>query len=188
MALVVAGRSRDSVSFFADGKWTTPVPSEQAGGVLTCRGLEATTTRLRTSQKHNRFWPTVSQSRCNVSSCTMGTVQLEDLIPGLVDLGAPDARMTLAADVDGKLALVWQGGEVGGLRMRFAPIERMKDVPDRVIYDDVVEGGKRAISNLLEVKLLPGQGYALLLLSTTKGVFVLRIDASGAATPATIAM
>ncbi len=186
LAVVLAGRGHDSVSFFTDGKWTTPVPSEQSGGTVTCRGIEATTTRVVFTQKANKSWPTVTQSRCNVSACSGTTVRLEDLIPGLVDLAPAETRQVQAADVDGNLALIWHGGDHGGLRMRFAPAERMRDVPDRVIYDDVFEGGKRAISNLLEARMLPGQGFALLLLSTTAGVHVLRIDAKGSVAGAAV--
>ncbi len=186
LAVVVAGRSRDSISFLADDKWTTPVPSEQSGGQLTCRGLEATTTRVTFARKVDRFWPTVTQSRCNVSACTPGTAQLEDMIPGLVDLAPTETRQVQAVDIDGNLALIWHGGEVGGVRMRFGPVERMKDLHDTVIYDDVTEGGKRVLSNLLDLRVIPGEGFALLLLSTTKGVHVLRIDGKGAVTPATI--
>lgn len=186
MAVVVSGRSRDSVSLFADGKWTTPVPSEQAGGTLTCQGLEVATTSVAFSEKMNKYWPIVSQSRCNVSSCTSATVALEDLIPGLVDIAPTDRRQVQAVSVAESLALIWHGGDAGGVRMRFAPIERIRDVADKVLYDDVTEGGKRVLSNLLEMRVIPGEGFSLLLLSTTKGVYVLRVDAAGNVAPAAI--
>jgi hypothetical protein len=89
-----------------------------------------------------------------------------------------------ASDLDGKLLLLWQAGFVGGLRMRLAPQDRFEDGSDTVIYDDLVQDGAvQGTSTLLGWELFARGSFAVVVVSTTAGVHVIRIDASGKPTP-----
>lgn len=181
----IAGTTADSFSFLVGDKWTAPVPGKQAGGVLTCRNAEATTTKISHFQKKDRNLASVSQNRCSVSSCAVATVTLADLLEGVEELAAPDTKTVKAVDIDGKLALVWQAGEHGGLRLRVGPPEGMKAAKDQVVYDDLVQrDGTRGISTLLAFEIVPGDRFALLFLRTmNEGVHVLRIEPDGTFRP-----
>jgi hypothetical protein len=101
----------------------------------------------------------------------------------------PDVKETMpthlaAADVGGKLLLVWRAGTVGGLRMRLAPQEHIEEPADAVVYDDLTANGETSpTSTLLGWELLARGDYALVVIATTSGVHVLRIDAAGKVTP-----
>ena len=81
-----------------------------------------------------------------------------------------------AADLGGKLLVVWNGGYAGGLRMRLAAPERFKEAEDVLLTDG---RGARGLSTITEVRILPAAKYAIVLLGTTSGVRALRVDASG---------
>jgi len=81
--------------------------------------------------------------------------------------------------VDGRLALVWSAGATGGLRMRVAPLERMKATPDVVIFDGRDESGASRVGLVTELRLLPAASYAVLFVNTTVGVRAFRVDSDG---------
>mgnify|MGYP007080334392 CR=1 FL=1 len=77
--------------------------------------------------------------------------------------------------------IAWNAGYVGGLRMRLAAPDRIKDAED-VVITDARDDAKR-LSSLVEMRALSAGDHALLFVSTTAGVQALRVDASGDVTP-----
>jgi hypothetical protein len=93
----------------------------------------------------------------------------------------------VAADVDGKLLLVWAAGDRGGVRMRLAPADQIAKSPDVILYDDLVKDGKvGSLSTLFDIKAFSRPGYALLVMSTQAGVHAVRVTADGAFKPLAI--
>jgi hypothetical protein len=63
-------------------------------------------------------------------------------------------------------------------------VEAIASTPDAVVYDDLVDGGKVVSrSTINDLRLLPAERFALLLVSTPAGVRALRITADGNAAP-----
>jgi hypothetical protein len=88
----------------------------------------------------------------------------------------------LAADVNGKLLLLWNAGPVGGVRLRLAPAAQMRDAEDIVITDGRDEKSTAHLSSIAEMKILTANTYGVVLLNTTSGVRVLRIEPTGQVT------
>jgi len=89
-----------------------------------------------------------------------------------------------AGDLDGKLLVVWGAGEVGGLRMRLAPADKISKAPDIIVFDDLMkQGAVQKTSTLSDARLFTRERFAVLLLSTSSGTFALRIDPEGKTTP-----
>jgi hypothetical protein len=184
LTLLVRGEDRDTVTIDTGERWSTPITYDAIVGraeTLTCHGTSATFTALRAIKESGWVEGSVTQARCSPGACAAQTTELAKVFP--------DAKETMpvriaAADLEGKLLLVWQAGTVGGLRMRLAPQERIEEPADVVIYDDVMEGGAVVpTSNLLQWALFARGTYAVALLSTTAGVYALRIDGAGKVTP-----
>jgi hypothetical protein len=188
MGLYVHGGNGDTVTIDTGERWSTPATFEAVSGraeTLTCRGSEVTFTALRALREAGWVEGSVAQVRCTPGACTTRTTELAKVFP--------DAKETMpvrlaAAGVDGKLLLVWQAGTVGGLRMRLAPQDHIDEPTDVVLYDDWTQGGAIGqTSSLLGWGLYARGTFALLVLSTTSGVHVLRIDGSAKATPMRVA-
>ena len=63
---------------------------------------------------------------------------------------------------------------------------RSLKVKDQVLFDDLVQDGKHVdVSTLLATRLLSGSKYALLFLSTIKGLYVFHVDSEGKVSPVT---
>jgi hypothetical protein len=188
LALYVHGLESDTITIDTGERWSTPATVEAVSGRaenFTCRGSEATLTALRALREAGWVEGRVTQVQCSPGTCTSRTTELAKVFP--------DAKETMpvrlaAADVDGKLLLVWQAGAVGGLRMRLAPQERIEEPADVVIYDDLTQdGAAAATSTLLDWEFFARGSYALVVVATTSGVHVLRIDGSGKVTPLRVA-
>ncbi|HVY44817.1 MAG TPA: hypothetical protein VHB21_03020 [Minicystis sp.] len=175
-AVRVKGYANEFVAFDIGGTWREPIGSRAQGGSLTCRKAEATITRI------DSFG--VTQNRCTTAGCKRAYVELEKIMPTKGEL-APRSGYLQAIDVDGELLVVWAAGESGGLRYRFAPIERIAQAPDVVVYDDLVEGGKvGTLSTLFGIGLLAREGYAVIVLATKNGIVALRVTPDGKVAPA----
>jgi hypothetical protein len=85
-----------------------------------------------------------------------------------------------AAELDGKLLLVWDAGTLGGLRMRIGATDALKDVHDAVIFDP--EGAK-AEDRITSLRLVPAQASSLLFVRTLSGVHLFGVDRSGKMAP-----
>ncbi|MFO0757109.1 MAG: hypothetical protein U0359_11505 [Byssovorax sp.] len=180
LVLRVRGARADSFSFYTGGRWGAPVKGSSKGGALTCRGIEAVSTAVDHAIEGDKNYATVNQSRCNASGCTPVSVGLRQLFGGTPEIAPADAAGFAAADVGGKLLLVWNAGFTGGLRMRIAPPDRIREAEDVVITDGRDPKPDSKLSTIAEVKILPANSYAVVLLNTTAGVTALRVDANGA--------
>jgi hypothetical protein len=187
MIVRVKGWNRQHLSFLAGGKWTAPLVVDGQNGLFNCNEAEAVFTYVYRTFDGNLFAPRIDQQRCSSAGCQQGSVSFVDLVSGIRELYPQKANNVYASDVKNNLLIVWQAGEVGGVRMRFAPVDRISTVPDTIIYDDFVQnGGVKRLSTVLEMRLLAGQGYALVVLSTTNGVHFLRVDESGKVEPSKV--
>jgi hypothetical protein len=181
LVLRVRGAEADAVAFFSGGRWSAPQTLTARAGVLTCRAHEAVVTTVLPSADGKPS--TIEQSRCDLSGCTATRLDLKDLLIGTPALVPEDAAHLSAADVDGRLALVWSAGATGGLRLRVAPLERIKATPDAVIFDGRDESGASRVGLVTELRLLPASSYAVLFVNTTVGARAFRIDSDGKLTP-----
>lgn len=184
----VTGGPTDSFAFFTGGRWSAVVKGGARGGALTCRGIDAITTSVTTELEGDRNWATVAQSKCNAGGCSEVKVPLRQMIFGLAEIAPADAKGIVAADVGGKLLVVWSAGLVGGLRMRLAPAASIKEASDVVLYDGREEGGTAGLTSFVDMKLLPLGDEALLLLSTTSGVRALRVGVDGSVGPLAVTL
>ncbi len=173
----------DLVAVTAGGRWSIPMKGGPAGGTLTCRGLEGVLTHVEHQLKDDHNWATISYTTCNLGECKSTKVALRDLLGSTPQRAPVDTKSIVVADVGGKLALVWNAGWLGGVRVRLAAPDRLKETPDTVIYDGQEAGAMAGLSSFAEMKLLPFEDEALLLLSTTSGVRALRIDKDGKVSP-----
>lgn len=183
IAVRVRGAKSDAIAFLAGGRWSAPVKMGHKGGTLTCRGLEAVATKVTTAMEGDKNLATIAQARCNTGGCTPASTSMKEVLGGTEAIAPSDANGVTAADVNGKLLVAWNGGYTGGVRLRVAPIERMRDGEDVVVCDARDEGSSQRLTTALEVRAIPASGFALLLVSTTSGVRALRVDQAGKLTP-----
>jgi hypothetical protein len=183
-ATIARGRAGqvDVLAVLAGGRWSIPMKGGPAGGALTCRALDGVTTHIEHKLEDEKNWATVTYTKCNPGGCTATKLPLREILGATPELVPADTKAIAVADVGGKLALVWSAGAAGGIRLRFAAPDRMKETSDVVIYDGHEEGAIAGLSSFVDMKLLPLEEDALLLLSTTSGVRALRIDKAGAVT------
>ncbi len=167
----VKGYSNEFIAFDIGASWREPIGSQAQGGFITCHKAEATITRIDS-------WG-LTQNRCTTSGCKQARVELEKLMPTHGEL-APRPGYLHAIDLDGQVLLVWAAGEKGGVRYRLAPIERLAQAPDVVLYDDLVEGYKVGnLSTLFGIGLVAREGYAVVVLATKGGIVALRVTPDG---------
>ncbi|MFT3772349.1 MAG: hypothetical protein QM820_43700 [Minicystis sp.] len=181
LAVRVRGQRSDAVAFYAGGRWSVPVKAPTHGGSFTCHGLEAVATTVDHTPNSDKDFPVITQAKCNTSGCTTTKVEMRQMLAGMGEIAPTDATSSVAADVGGKLMLVWNAGLAGGLRMRFAPADKFKETEDVVITDGRDE--KTTVSSIAQIRVLSTNNYAVLLLSTTSGVKALKVDSSGKVTP-----
>ena len=179
MSVRVRGARVDTMALFAGGRWGSPVKLSTRGGALTCRGIEAVTTSIEHAIEADKDYATVSQSRCNSSGCTPYSVPLKQMLAGVGEIVPADASGIVAADVGGKLAILWNGGPLGGLRLRFGAPDRIKDAVDTIVADGREGAGEAKLSTFVGLKVLPGNGFAIVLVNTTAGVKAFRLDGEG---------
>ena len=178
----VKGTNEQYTAFYLEDGWKPPVASRGTDGELTCSETEAVITHLVPQMPE----PWVYQTRCTAATCQRSELSFKQMLRDVPHLKPQDKQHLTAAELDGKLLVLWGAGERGGLRMRLAPADQILKVQDQVVFDDVVRGGAQiGTSTLLATRLLSGSNYALLFLSTGKGVFVLHVDSDGKLSPVT---
>ncbi len=172
------------LSFRLGNRWTKPVKVGPAGGALSCHKKQAVITQIG-SQGGTPLTSTITQHVCSPTACQTKTTVMSDVLTGAAGL-APSVDIS-AVGLDGKVLLVWQAGQRGGLRMRLAALSNLSKTPDVVLFDGHMAGGAVvATSTVLTQRVLPAEGYALVLINTSSGVFALRVTADGKHAPATI--
>jgi hypothetical protein len=183
-ALVVRARGERSefLSFFVAGRWTKPVQAPGVGGTLSCRKAEAAITRVELAKGDNSLETAIVHHRCTPAACQADNIKMDQFLKGEVGL-APKA-LVLAADVDGKLVVVWGAGDYGGIRMRVAPPDKISKAPDVILFDDLIKDGQvQKASTLFDAKLYSRERFGVLVLSTSGGTFLIRIDSEGKYAP-----
>jgi hypothetical protein len=166
------GESWARFAFFADGVWS-PAPSGRLAdntATLTCRGREGTLTWVDRES--------LSQVRCDASRCS-------DASSGPLRNAWTHMQRLAAADLDGRALLVgiadgsgpFSASLVHSVRMRLAPADKIATSPDVVLWGDAPHEGALPTA----VRLVVGQGAALVLVTTTDGANrAIRVDPSGA--------
>lgn len=183
IAVRVRGQKGDAVAFYAGGRWSAPMKSTTRGGAFTCHGLESVSTVVEHVADRDKDYPTIFQSKCNTSGCTAVKTEVRQLLAGL-DIAPSDAGSSVAADVGGKLLFLWNAGSAGGLRMRLAPADRLKETEDVIITDGREEKGGANVSSIASMRVVTTNNFAIVFLGTTSGVKALRVEpATGKLTP-----
>jgi hypothetical protein len=184
LALFVRAYGMRTSTLDTGDRWSTPATFSFGGGrveSMTCGANVATLTAIDAVGERGWVEGRVTQARCAPGTCATRTTELSKVFPDVKE--TMPVRLA-ASDLDGKLLLVWQAGAVGGLRMRLAPQERIEEPGDAVLYDDLVQDAAVGdASTLLGWTMFSRRGYSVVVLATSAGVHLLRIDASGAATP-----
>lgn len=182
----VKGYDNDFMSFLIGGKWTPPISPDITGGILSCHGTEAVITRLEAAGEGSAWKTSVTQCHCNSAGCQGGKVAMEKFLKGHYEFGPHEGHVD-AVDLDGKLLIVWQAGDRGGVRMRLAKPEQMDRAEDQILFDDMVKDGQVGkLSTLFDLRLFSRDGFAILLMNTVAGIHALRIDAGGKVAPVTV--
>ncbi len=172
----------DFVTFLVNGRWTAPLHTQAAGGALTCHAGEAVITRVETGSGETALDAKVSHQRCTPTECRVQAKPVRELLGGEVGL-APSTPIQ-AVGLDGKMLMVWQSGQRGGVRLRIGDIDSLASTPDTIVYDEFIQNGKVVEgSSLSDMKLLPAEHFAVLLLATPSGLRALRIAGDGKPTP-----
>jgi hypothetical protein len=167
---VVVGQSAGFVTFFEKDAWSTPVKIDSIGGAFSCHAGEAVFTN-----------PFGGQQRCTPAGCKY------------VDGQAPEwepfrSRDVYWADLGGKVLAVASTDRRGGLRYRWADGKNLAlKGTDKTLFDDLVKDGQvQGDSTLLGLKLGGRGSFAVLLMTTPKGVHALRFGPDGVPKPASI--
>jgi hypothetical protein len=174
----VRGDSHDFLTFFVGDRWTKPVKTSKIGGELSCRRVEAWLTRFESPPGAGMLESSIVAERCTPAACKTSELRLEEMLRGTLALAPVTPPMI--AQIDGKILVVWMAGERGGLRMRLAPLEELGKATDKVLFDDLVQGGQiQKTSTLADVRLFARESFAVLLIRTSEALHALRIDSEG---------
>ncbi|MFO0762856.1 MAG: hypothetical protein U0359_40840, partial [Byssovorax sp.] len=186
MVVRVKGYDNEFVSFLMGGKWSNPVLVPATGGTLSCRKADAAITGVYPSSADSSWKTTVEQRRCTSAGCNYEVVKMEQLLSGMLEFSPKEGRV-VAADLDGKMLIVWAAGDRGGVRMRIGSAEQIATSPDIILFDDMVKDGKvQNLSTLFDMRIYSREGYAILVLSTVGGVSAVKIEPDGKFAPLTI--
>lgn len=145
-----------------DGNWTVPVKVYASFDRMSCRKGDATFTQVPSSKGDQ-----VLVITCNNGLCSDTTAKL----PGL------GARVAVATDTG--IVTVARVFERGGVFMRTGAAATLEKSPSIPLFDDSEKGE----SWLRGMDLYPLGKAAALVLSTTQGTYLLRIDEGGKVTP-----
>lgn len=156
-ALVVAVKDKFTwhVAIHRKGSWTVPAKIESFDN-LTCRKTEATFTRV--TGKNGEL---VHQWKCANGICDNAVAQL------------PGYGKRRAISTDAGVVTVARAFDRGGVHLRVAPIDKLTTTKSVPLFDDL-ENGKE--SWLRGYELFPLGAGAAMVVTTTEGVFVVRID------------
>lgn len=172
------GLSVDRLAFYDGKKWHPPVPSPGLAGTLTCHAGEAVITQLRGEE--------VWQNRCKPTGCDRLAFSLAGAVRERPSLKPSADEGLSAAEAGGSLAVAWRApGD--GLRLVVGKADTLKNDAGRLVLDEKVADGKLSMTpTVLHHRLLGGRGYALLIVSTIKGNYVLEVLPDGSTSPVVI--
>lgn len=181
---VIRARSgrEEYVSFLRLGAWSPPLKMATSGGALQCVPGAALSTHVEGGTGEASLDAKLMVQRCTPTKCESHSLALRDFYAG--ELGLAASTPLGVTQVDGKLAVVWQAGQRGGLRLRVGSLDGLAATPDTIVFDDLVRDGRVVDgSSILDMKLLRAERFALLLLATPVGLRALRVTADGKAIP-----
>jgi hypothetical protein len=186
MVVRVKGYDNDFMSFRIGGKWSAPMSPEITGGVLSCHGTEAVVTRLEPAPPDQSTKTSITQCHCTSAGCRRNVVVMGKLMENRYELAPREGKVD-AADLDGKLLVVWIAGERGGVRMRLAPPEQMTQAKDVVVYDDLIKDGRvQNLPTIFDLRVFSRDGFAIVLLNASSGVHALRVTSDGTVSPMSV--
>ncbi len=177
--MVGARRSFAQMAFHASGVWKL-APREalvDSSARMTCRKSEGTLTWLEDDE--------ITQTRCTAEGCATSS-------SGPLRHAWSHLKPLEVADLDGDVLLVGVADGSGpfspalihSVRMRLAPIDRIADAADVVIWGDSQHEGVDPV----DARLFVGQEAAIVIVSTSDDANrAIRIDASGRFDPVHIA-
>jgi hypothetical protein len=156
-ALVVAVKDKFTwhVAIHRNGSWTIPAKIDSFD-TLTCRKAEATMTKIT-----GRKGELVRQWTCANGICDIAVAEL------------PGQSVRRAIATDAGIVTVSRLYDRGGLHVRVAPIDKLATAKSTALFDDFEQGSE---SWLRGFELLPFGRAAALVVTTTRGVYVLKID------------
>ncbi len=184
-SLVVRAKAGDmwDLFFHLDGRWYAPVHTGATSGELTCNGADAFLTSVVDFEG-----PMVSSWHCTVTSCEPWRLQLREAMKAQLPIAPSSTKWVRALEMGGKLGVVWRAGDLGALRLRIARPADFAKAEDVLLFDDLrTSAGVQATSAVTDFTLIPGKGYALLLLETSEGLYAMHLSPNGGVTPATLA-
>ncbi len=166
-----------------DGKaWTAPVPVDVGAAVFSCGAKGASLTRTLPSRDDSRLGAKLVHHACTEKSCAPSSADFGKLLVGEPGL-APEGLVE-AVGLGDQVMLLWRAGQRGGLRLRLAAMSKLPEADDRVLLDDLRDGGNiLAQSGISDLRVLPGDRFAALLISTARGLSVATVDADGKMRP-----
>jgi hypothetical protein len=175
----------DTFLYFKRDQWTAAVTANGQHGVLTCGDNTATITKTWGDRVGaQRFRGGVVVTDCTVSECKDHLVDIDKVVGQNDDLAPREKKDLRAADLGGKLLVVWSAGDRGGVRMRLGAPDQLAAAPETVVFDDHVRNGEvRDESTLVGFELLPFGKSAVLLLGTVEGVFAFLVGTDGKLSP-----
>lgn len=143
-------------------------------------GIARVVTRKRARSSSDTIGFIVQHSRCTESGCSTEEVDLDRLFESVPDALRPAGEKgteVVAAGVAGKLLIVWRSRS-RGVRGRLAVPGELGKAEDLLLYDDGLDGGRRAQqSTVFRMAVHARHEAAVLLLerSADRGVAALRI-------------
>jgi hypothetical protein len=164
------GIEQGYLTFFSGAKWSTPAPVDYFPRAMSCDKGEAIFTNMDGTQQ-----------RCTPAACqeTLGSGATFDPFK---------PREGAVADLNGKVLVISLTEEGGALRYRWDAGKALdRKGQDRVLFDDLVRDGAVQQDSTVLGMLLLGRGrFAVVLMTTPKGVYALRFGPDGKPAPATI--
>jgi hypothetical protein len=171
-------RGQSQAISYLDGKWSPPLDVAIRGGAM-CDAGGFGAAGLAHGSEAEPWNGAVSHTRCTTKGCESKRSQMQDLLTGGLEL-APRARLADAVPLGDDVVVAWVAGERGGVRARVAAADKLPQADDIVVFDDLIKDGKlREKSIVTDIGVLPGQGFAIIVIATEAGVFATYIKKGG---------
>jgi len=182
LAVRVRVGERSYVSMW-DGKvWTAPVSVDVGPAMFACEAKGASFTRTRPSRDDSRLGAKLIHHACGEKSCTPASTDFGSLLVG--EPGLAPQGLVEATGLGDQVMLLWRAGQRGGLRLRLAPMAKLSETDDRVLLDDLRDGTRlMPQSGISDLRVVPGDRFAALFISTDRGLSVATVDAEGELRP-----
>jgi hypothetical protein len=181
-AIRVRGAKSDQVSVSVGGRWSALFTAGTVNGELVCHDTDVTLTQIEHDLVDGRDQARVKVSRC-AAGCTTTEVKLSTVLAE-TDVFPVDVSSFAAADVGGKVALVWSAGRAG-IRLRVGAPDQLASAPEALIFDGFEHGATRDLPSFNGLRVIPFGDRAMVFLATKSGVRAFRLDPDGKLTPIT---